>query len=194
MPLPDPKTLREQLPEAPCPLPSGARQAAVAVALRWQPDELAVLLMRRRAHADDPWSGQISLPGGHTEPSDADLFATARREAHEELGVDLGTRARPLGLLPARQAMARGKRLELWITPCVFEVTAPLDPQPGPEADEAFWLPLGPAARGELAHDFHYEDERRKLILPAWRFEKRVIWGLTFRMLNQLLDDFGSER
>ncbi len=33
-------------------------------------------------------SGQIALPGGKAEASDADLVATAVREAHEELGID----------------------------------------------------------------------------------------------------------
>ncbi|MDW3191667.1 MAG: CoA pyrophosphatase [Cytophagales bacterium] len=33
-------------------------------------------------------SGQIALPGGKAEESDADLIETATREAHEELGID----------------------------------------------------------------------------------------------------------
>ena len=33
-------------------------------------------------------SGQIALPGGKADESDADLIATATREAHEELGID----------------------------------------------------------------------------------------------------------
>lgn len=163
------------------------------MALDWSPAGPRVLLMRRKRHDNDPWSGQISLPGGHTEPTDADVFATARREAQEELAVDLATSATPLGQLPPRQAMARGKRMDLWITPCVFQVTTPLDPVPGVEAEEAFWLPLIPALRGELDHRFHYKDQKRELILPAWQFEKRVIWGLTFRMLSQLLEHFGTQ-
>lgn len=195
MPLPHPEELAQRLaPFRSAKTPPEARRAAVAVALTWSRTEreIEVLLMRRQKHAEDPWSGQVSLPGGHVEDQDADLFATARREAHEELGVDLAAHAEPLGQLPPRQAMARGKHLDLWITPCVFAITEPLDPQPGVEAEEAFWLPLGSAARGELDHRFHYRDERRDLWLPAWRFEERVIWGLTFRMLRALLHDFGS--
>ncbi len=35
-----------------------------------------------------PHGGQISLPGGKQEITDADLFQTAMRETHEEIGVD----------------------------------------------------------------------------------------------------------
>jgi hypothetical protein len=46
-----------------------------------------VLLTERaatlRAHA-----GEVSFPGGKPEPGDADAWATAQREAHEEIGLD----------------------------------------------------------------------------------------------------------
>lgn len=194
MPLPDPTRLSDQLKDAPRRVlaPPDARQAAVAIAIDWSDQAQRVLLMRRRKHAKDPWSGQVSLPGGHAEQADKDLFATAVREASEELAVDLELNARALGQLPPRQAMARGKRLDLWITACVFQVTAPLEPRPGPEAELAFWLPLELAASGDIDHRYHYKDERRELILPAWKFQKHTIWGLTFRMLSALLDDFGT--
>lgn len=193
MSLPPPKVLAARLPDSVPAPPPAARHAAVAMALEWASEGPRVLLMRRKCHAGDPWSGQVSLPGGHTEPADEGPFATARREALEELSVDLAAQASPLGQLPPRQAMARGERLDLWITPCVFHVTAPLDPTPGPEAEEAFWLPVAPALRGELDHRFHYKDKKRELILPAWQFEKRVIWGLTYRMLSQLFEHFATQ-
>lgn len=46
----------------------------------------AVLLMRRAGTGF--FDGLYSLPGGHVEPGES-LFQTARREAAEELGVDL---------------------------------------------------------------------------------------------------------
>lgn len=49
-----------------------------------------VLLMRRAGTGF--FDGLYSLPGGHVEPGES-LFHTARREAAEELGVDLDPRA-----------------------------------------------------------------------------------------------------
>lgn len=170
------------------------RQAAVAMAIDWRAGAPQLLLMRRRAHPGDPWSGQVSLPGGKAEPSDTDLVATSIRESREELAIDLAQQATHLGQLGPIQAMAGGKRIDMWITPCVFEVTGDLAPQTSAEAQESFWLPLAQAKAGDLDHRFAYQDSKRKLLLPAWRFQERVIWGLTFRMISSLLRDFPSTK
>lgn len=71
------------LPDA---IPQDARPSAVLALLFPKEEDLHLLLMQRvqdgRAHG-----GQISFPGGKQEPSDADLRATALREANEEVGV-----------------------------------------------------------------------------------------------------------
>jgi 8-oxo-dGTP pyrophosphatase MutT (NUDIX family) len=193
MPIPPPHDLAQRLASHDAPgLPESARRAAVALAIDWSSPAPKLLLMRRRPHPGDPWSGQISLPGGKTEPADPTAAATAIREAQEELTIDLATDARLLGQMPHVQAMAGGRRLDMWITPCVFEVTRLLTPLPSAEAEEAFWLPLDQAASGVLDHRFPYKDKSRNLLLPAWRFEERVIWGLTFRMISTLLTTFGT--
>jgi 8-oxo-dGTP pyrophosphatase MutT (NUDIX family) len=164
----------------------GARSAAVALLLRLERDEAEVLLMRRSERADDRWSGQIGLPGGHAEPGDFDLYATALRETREEVGVDL-SRARLLGSLAPVQAKARGELLSLWITPFVFAAVEPLEPVPGPEALEVFWFPLGRARAGKLAAEHRYRRGAEEHVLPAWRFGERVVWGLTFEILSGFL-------
>ena len=67
-------------------VPDNARLSAVMCLLFPIHDELHVLLMKRRedktAH-----SGQVSFPGGSKDPEDADLAATALREAYEEVGI-----------------------------------------------------------------------------------------------------------
>src|SRR5438093_8806488 len=48
----------------------------------------AHLLFTRRATTLPHHQGQVAFPGGTTHTGDADLTATALREAHEEVGLD----------------------------------------------------------------------------------------------------------
>lgn len=162
----------------------GAAQAAVAILVRGEGE---VLLMRRIEREGDRWSGQIGLPGGHRDEADADLVATARREAREEVGLDLGCQAELVGALPAVQAKARGYLLPMWITPVVFAARGELAPVPGPEATEVFWFPLERARQGELAWTHRYLRGEEERVLPAWRLEERVVWGLTYEILSGFL-------
>ena len=70
----------------PVPGRTNHKRAPVLVPLRWDPVGVEVLLTERaatlRAHA-----GEVSFPGGKPESGDADAWATARREAHEEIGL-----------------------------------------------------------------------------------------------------------
>ena len=70
----------------PVKVPENARPSAVLCLLFPVDDVLHVLLMKRRedktAH-----SGQVSFPGGSYDTTDADLRATALREAQEEVGI-----------------------------------------------------------------------------------------------------------
>jgi len=73
------------------------RPASVLVPIIERPEELRVLFTRRTAHLRDH-SGQISFPGGRTEPHDPSPAATALREAEEEVGLD-PRRVEVLGML-----------------------------------------------------------------------------------------------
>jgi len=142
-----------------------------------------VLLMKRAERAGDPWSGHISLPGGGYHPPDPDLLATAIRETHEELGIDLGA-ARYLGPLPVLQPLSSGPN-GVEVTPFVFATKVPVDPQCGPEALSAFWLPLEPARAGTYDGTYTYPGTDRTF--PSWEFGGHTIWGLTWRILGDLI-------
>jgi 8-oxo-dGTP pyrophosphatase MutT (NUDIX family) len=170
-------------PEALQPPDDGRRRAAVAVLLHEEPSP-RVLLMKRAERDGDPWSGHISLPGGGYQASDGDLRVTAIRETREELGIDLdGTRL--LGSLEPIHPRLTGPN-GIQVTPFVFATSAALEPVCGPEAYAAFWLPIDLAASGALDGTYTYPSSQ--VTFPSWTYEGHVIWGLTHRILQRVLE------
>jgi len=164
-----------------------SKRAAVATVLRQPRHEPEVLLIRRAEHPDDPWSGHMAFPGGRHDPDDRDLEHTARRETREEVGLDLGARAVLLGRLDDIPAIGRGRPTGIVITPYVFSVGGD-DPdlRTNHEVAEALWAPLGPLMRGEADTTLPYRHGDRVHPMPAFDVEGRIVWGLTYQMLQHL--------
>jgi 8-oxo-dGTP pyrophosphatase MutT (NUDIX family) len=143
---------------------------------------LEILLGRRVRRSGDPWSGQVSFPGGHHHRADGSLLETALRETREEMNLDLRGRARILGHLAPRSP---GNVPEMLVVPFVAFAEAPFDPRPGPEMTEAFWAPLAdlPRSRNQTVVSTRIGELR----VPAFLWRDRVIWGLTYRILEELL-------
>jgi len=145
-----------------------------------------VLLIRRADRPGDPWSGQIALPGGRREPGDPDTVSTALREAGEEVGLrPEQLEGSPLHFL----TRAPGNRPELLVGAFVTVLRAgnTLDPGPGPEVAEAFWVPL----RELVAHPRPPDELGSKAPrYPGYRYHDRWIWGYTGRVLKELMIRF----
>jgi len=164
------------------------RRAAVALVVRDGGDGRPELLFIRRAeHERDPWSGHMGFPGGRAERGDASLVATAVRETREETGIDLARDGAKLGDLDEVRALARGRPVDLVIAPFVFRLSRRVDGAPSREVVSLHWLALDrlldPASRSVL----EVEHERTRLELPCFRIDGLVIWGLTYRMFENLV-------
>ncbi|KAL1949823.1 hypothetical protein VTO73DRAFT_8704 [Trametes versicolor] len=142
--------------------------AAVLVLLYEKAGELRVLLTTRskslRAHP-----GQVALPGGKVDATDSDVFETAYREAHEEVGLPLQY-PHVHTICTLRPYISSSKLL---VTPVVALLTEPsiietFVPSPG-EVDRIFNHPLEAildlsiASKEELSPkgstDWPYEEE-----------------------------------
>ena len=156
--------------------------AAVAIIINPNDRGGSILLIKRTEREGDPWSGQVAFPGGHKASKDRDFLATALREAREEVGIDL--RGHELvGQLPL--VHARTHRVQ--VAPYVFQLKTSVAVQSNNEVAESFWIPLDTLGRIDVRRT-EVSVEEGKLEVDAYVYDGNVIWGLTFRIINILLD------
>lgn len=160
------------------------KQAAVAIVLAG-PDQ-RVLLIRRAENPADPWSGHMALPGGHRDVADADLLATALREVQEETGVTLSSDHLSSTLETVVALNDRPPPHPL-VTPFVFRLDAIPPTEPNAEVAEIVWTPLDDLASGRFESRIRIVRRQSELWLPAWDLGGRIVWGLTHRILLELL-------
>lgn len=162
----------------------GARQAAVALVLTPQSDDLKALLIRRADRTDDPWSGHVALPGGRRDPEDSDLFVTAVRETLEETGVRLSS-ADQLGqgddLAPRTPVLP-----SIIIRPFVFGIEKTPEVRPSPEVAYHLWVPL--RRLKEAATRATVDIQGLATDVPAFVLGRDIVWGLTERILKPVID------
>ncbi len=157
--------------------------AAVLLPLYGRPEDPGLVFTERRAdmrrHA-----GEISFPGGRRDPDDADLSATALREAEEEIGLDPGVVE--LGeALPATNTFVTGYRIHPFVGHIPHPAELSLEPNPA-EVETVLTFSL------EVLGDSY---AMRRLVrrgvpihTPTYEVEGHLIWGATARIVSDLLD------
>jgi 8-oxo-dGTP pyrophosphatase MutT (NUDIX family) len=155
-------------------------QAAVLVLIS-RGDNPAVLFTKRADHLRQH-PGEVCFPGGMWESGDADLFVTAQRETHEEIGL-LAADIHLLGRLP--QFHTRAGTL---VTPFVasFDTRVPLLPSPD-ELDSIFLVPLSVFSAGIQVREDRFERNGRVFSVPVYHYEGYEIWGVTAAVTKQVL-------
>jgi 8-oxo-dGTP pyrophosphatase MutT (NUDIX family) len=170
------------------------RRAAVAAVLRRGVADLELLFIRRAEHPKDPWSGQMAWPGGRVDARDAGPLATALREAREELELDLDRNAELLGALSEVRTHLRRGPGPLSVAPFVFALTGDPTLVPNSEVQEALWVPLPFLLDRRNRSRLVWMGRGVPLVMPCYRFDGRVIWGLTLHMLDELLELLAKAR
>jgi 8-oxo-dGTP pyrophosphatase MutT (NUDIX family) len=167
---------------------NGGRHASVLVLFGEDPVHGPDVLLMERASTLRNHAGQVSFPGGGADPGDADVVATALREAEEETGVE-PSGVVPLALLP-----------ELFVPPSGFVVTPVLAHWERPVAVHA--VDLGETAAVLRVPLAALADPANRLRVrhpsgmtgPAFTVAGLLVWGFTGGLLSALLDRGGWAR
>jgi 8-oxo-dGTP pyrophosphatase MutT (NUDIX family) len=158
------------------------RQAAVVVGVVERAAGPHLLFTKRADHLGEH-PGQMSFPGGSREPSDADLWATALREADEEIGLRTDEADR-VGRLDDIETVT-----EYAVRPFVARIP---DRRYQPDEREVAEVAVLPVA--ELTDLDNYESERRDhpyygdIRIHFFHVGGYTVWGATGRMLVQFLE------
>jgi len=154
-------------------------EAGVLVAITDEPEPHVILTQRS---SDMPThKGEVAFTGGKREEQDADIVATAIREAHEEINLD-PKQVEVIGTLD--QVVSRYGFL---VTPVLAII--PQDAHinaDSREIDSVFKVPLSFFTTGEPDQI----DVFGRFKGPRWYFEDYTIWGLTAVMLGEMFNLF----
>ena len=158
------------------------KRAAVFVPIVERPDGPYILFTKRSEHLEDH-PGQMSFPGGGYEPEDADLEATARREAEEEIGLGR-TEADIVGRLDDIETITHYA-----VRPFVAHIP---DREYVPSDAEVAEIAILPLAG--LIDDDNYESEQRdhptygRIRLHFFHVDGYTVWGATANIFVQFLE------
>ncbi|HWW67611.1 MAG TPA: CoA pyrophosphatase [Solirubrobacterales bacterium] len=160
--------------------------AAVLLPLYGWPEEPGLVFTERRAdlrrHA-----GEISFPGGRRDAGDADLAATALREAYEEIALDPAS-VELSGSLPTTSTFVTGYRIHPFIGLIPHPAELSLEPNPA-EVETVLTFSLD-----RLRETYEIRRLVRRGVpihTPTFEVEGQLIWGATARILGDLLDRLG---
>lgn len=172
---------------APIAAPEDLRPAGVLVPLRERGGEITVVLARRTERVPHH-KGQVCFPGGSRDPGDADLFATALREAEEELGI----RGESVELLGAMEPVptVTGFFIQPYVVRIPGDATFSLDDF---EMEEVFEVPLSvftQYGRYRCAESTFLGEEYRVYFFD---YGPHTIWGATAKILHRLAEIAGED-
>lgn len=144
-----------------------------------------VLEVRSDALRSHP--GEVSFPGGGRDPEDADIIATALREANEEIGLEAED-ATILATLPEFGTISKFR-----VTPVVAWRKRPITFQAVDPLETAAVVRVPVAELLDPEHRFTsvYHHATGDFRGPAWEVEGTVLWGFTAMVLNDLFDRAG---
>ncbi|MBD3205322.1 NUDIX domain-containing protein [Candidatus Bathyarchaeota archaeon] len=158
--------------------PEEDSHAAVAVMLKPVENDLEIFLVKRAEVPGDPWSGDMAFPGGKKVVHDRTLLETVTREVWEETKIELSDQE-ILGYLRPINSWVKE---EMKVQPVIYRFDEKPEYILNYELTKAVWVPLS-----------KLEETRQEATVKGWetqifRYNDDVVWGLTYRMIERILE------
>ncbi len=146
-----------------------------------------VVIGRRQERSDDPWSGQMSLPGGRLDHADEPALAAAVRETVEEVGFDPLAHGDLLGPLETVHGGAR----QVFVATFAVEISSDVEPEPSVELPATWWMAFSECEEREV------EVPEVPYLVPAFVGQGGdgrpfAVWGMTYTVLTRARALVGS--
>ena len=157
-----------------------ARAAAVLIPIYPGPEPTLIFTVRSETLPSH--KGQISFPGGSIDPEDASPEAAALREAQEEIGLD-PAEVEVVGRLDDMPTFVSGYVVSPVVG--VLDSRPELTPNPA-EVAHVLEIPLEDLV-DDVRREPGFSERGRTYPTEAWVWNEHVIWGVTARLLRELL-------
>lgn len=170
--------------EAPKTIVHPTRTSAAVLVPFFERDNEPYLMFTKRSETVQHHRNEISFPGGSYDPSDPDLQFTALRELQEEVSI------------PPENVELLGCLEEIHTYSSMFIVVPFIGILKGTpwfvanrnEVEEILTIPLRHFYNPSIFHEEEFTLENRTVPVYYYRWESHTIWGLTGRILKNLLD------
>ena len=142
--------------------------------------EMNFVLIRRRVY-NGIHSGQISFPGGKPDHLDNDLWATALRETHEEVGI------------PSDEVKYIRSLTKLYVPPSNFLIIPYMGYLQSPyvftpdsrEVEAILEISLMDFINKKSVLTKQLNSNSNSITVPAYIFDQNVVWGATAMILSE---------
>lgn len=165
-------------------------RSAVAVIYRNSKAKGPELLLIERAQREgDPWSGHMAFPGGKVQANDANTLSAAIRETWEEIGLDINLSAQYKGRLTDLLTRRHNHLRPMVVTPYLFELLDEVELNFNHEVADTVWIPFDFFIDKSNRSSMKWKAGSVNLKMPCYYYQNKCIWGLTYLMLKDLIND-----
>ncbi|OUU38770.1 MAG: hypothetical protein CBC09_04520 [Cellvibrionales bacterium TMED49] len=146
------------------------------------------ILLTKRSELVTHHRGEVAFPGGMWERCDTDMLETALRETNEEIGLSRDY-IEPIATLPPIAPKNRPTKVTPFVARMIGNPDLTLQTS---ETDCVFRIPVNYFLYPKNYQHFFVNYGKHQKKVPMVQFHNYRIWGMTLRIIVNMLNSFGD--